>query len=77
MANTNDGRRVKWFCFEQGGSLNPDPGEEFIFVSEFPGEYDQCWITCIRGETEIRRWNARYVASIEWAGEGPVLEPPR
>ena len=72
-----EGRRVYMICApgDMGQSMHPGPGEEWYYFCEDLGEYGIDWVRCVRGGTEGRRWNVRYLERVEFE-EGETFQKP-
>jgi len=59
-------REVAEIGLVDGGTVRAKEGETLKVVNEYHGEYDLDWICLFRGETEVRRYNARTLEYIIW-----------
>lgn len=51
--------------FDMHGKSFQEP-PSYVFSATYHGDRDEFWILLMVDGKEIMRWNARYIASIEW-----------
>ena len=67
----NHGKPIQAINFPDGSgvrnNIECDTGLALIFEYSYHGEYDESWVCQLdKNGKEIRRFNVRYIESIEW-----------
>lgn len=77
MNQFNNERRVAWIVLTWGeNAITSGPGAWLYYGETYHGDHDEAWIVARNdAQQEVRRYNCRQLAQIEWAPELPEQYP--